>query len=161
MEENKAIKPDYIENQVNNNCQQFFGPVSGCVFAMPGSDVHMPEPKSTGYSMDLQNDQAEAVRMRRVKAVANMDGLYQSDWAVVFKLLVIDDKFVGSAYEAGAAYINEICGEEVTSAKSISTSRAMDLIGNNPLQWKFKNPNRESGNLLSRYQMIAKVYMNA
>ena len=24
MEENKAYKPDYIENQVNNNCHQFF-----------------------------------------------------------------------------------------------------------------------------------------
>jgi len=28
-----------IQQQTNNNCQQFFGPVSGCVFAMPGSQV--------------------------------------------------------------------------------------------------------------------------
>ncbi len=41
MEDNKAFKPEYIENQVNNNCQQFYGPISGCVFAMPGSHVHM------------------------------------------------------------------------------------------------------------------------
>lgn len=40
MEDNKAYKPDYIENQVNNNCQQFFGEIKECVFAMPGSTVN-------------------------------------------------------------------------------------------------------------------------
>lgn len=45
MEENKAQKPEYIGKQENNNCQQFFGPVSGCVFAMPGSHVTMPSEK--------------------------------------------------------------------------------------------------------------------
>lgn len=42
METNQAQKPEYIEHQENNNCQQFFGPVSGCVFAMAGSTVNMP-----------------------------------------------------------------------------------------------------------------------
>ncbi len=42
MEENKAQKPEYIGKQENHNCQQFYGHVSGCVFAMPGSHVHMP-----------------------------------------------------------------------------------------------------------------------
>jgi len=42
-----------IENQTNNNCQQFFGPVSGCVFAMPGSHVTQttsPTPSSSPNS---------------------------------------------------------------------------------------------------------------
>ena len=57
METNKAYKPEYIENQVNNNCQQFFAPISGCVFAMPGSHVHMTPnsdavPQGTPYEAE-------------------------------------------------------------------------------------------------------------
>lgn len=37
--DDQPAKPQYIENQTNNNCQQFFGPISGCVFAMPGANV--------------------------------------------------------------------------------------------------------------------------
>ena len=55
MEENKAYKPEYIENQVNNNCQQFYGPVSGCVFAMPGSHVHM-SPNSDTLPLDATRE---------------------------------------------------------------------------------------------------------
>lgn len=46
MEDNKANKPEYIENQVNNNCQQFFGNMYNCVFTMPGDDNAKPEPAS-------------------------------------------------------------------------------------------------------------------
>ena len=34
-----SLKPHYIREQHNHNCQQFFGPVSNCVFAMPGANV--------------------------------------------------------------------------------------------------------------------------
>lgn len=42
-------KPQYIHEQHNTNCQQFFGPVTGCVFAMPGANVYQtpPSPKPT------------------------------------------------------------------------------------------------------------------
>lgn len=32
-------KPHYIHEQHNSGCQQFFGPVTGCIFAMPGANV--------------------------------------------------------------------------------------------------------------------------
>lgn len=35
------IKSTHIQHQENHNCQQFFGPISGCVFAMPGANVTM------------------------------------------------------------------------------------------------------------------------
>ncbi len=38
--EDQPAKPVYIEKQENHNCQQFYGPVSGCVFAMPGATVN-------------------------------------------------------------------------------------------------------------------------
>lgn len=38
--DNMPQKPQYIHEQHNTNCQQFFGPVTGCVFAMPGANVY-------------------------------------------------------------------------------------------------------------------------
>lgn len=34
------VTPANIHEQHNTNCQQFFGPVTGCVFAMPGANVY-------------------------------------------------------------------------------------------------------------------------
>lgn len=43
--DNMPQKPQYIHEQHNTNCQQFFGPVTGCVFAMPGANVYQtPQP---------------------------------------------------------------------------------------------------------------------
>lgn len=36
----QPAKPQYIHEQHNHGCQQFFGPVTGCVFAMPGANVY-------------------------------------------------------------------------------------------------------------------------
>lgn len=51
--DDQPAKPQYIENQTNNNCQQFYGPISNCVFAMPGATVYQqpaqaptPKPKA-------------------------------------------------------------------------------------------------------------------
>ena len=44
--EDQPAKPVYIKEQQNNNCQQFFGTVTGCVFAMPGAVVNQ-------YSTDV------------------------------------------------------------------------------------------------------------
>lgn len=38
--EDQPAKPVYIGKQENHNCQQFFGNVNGCVFAMPGAVVN-------------------------------------------------------------------------------------------------------------------------
>lgn len=42
----QPAKPQYIHEQHNQNCQQFFGPISNCVFAMPGANVYQ-QPFST------------------------------------------------------------------------------------------------------------------
>lgn len=45
------LTPSNITHQTNNNCQQFFGPVTGCVFAMPGANVYQtPEKPSAAKS---------------------------------------------------------------------------------------------------------------
>ncbi len=49
--DDQPAKPMYIKEQHNHNCQQFFGPVTGCVFAMPGANVYQTpsgvEPKAS------------------------------------------------------------------------------------------------------------------
>lgn len=48
-----AAKPQYIHEQHNSQCQQFFGPVTGCVFAMPGA--HVSPPVNTGPAASSNN----------------------------------------------------------------------------------------------------------
>lgn len=38
--DDQPAKPVHIGKQENHNCQQFFGNVTGCVFAMPGAVVN-------------------------------------------------------------------------------------------------------------------------
>lgn len=42
MEKSEDYKPTYIHEQHNNNCQQFFGPITNCTFTMPA-----PQPSSS------------------------------------------------------------------------------------------------------------------
>ena len=37
MQMSEDYKPTYIHEQHNNNCQQFFGPISNCTFMMPAA----------------------------------------------------------------------------------------------------------------------------
>ena len=38
--DDQPAKPVYIGEQHNHNCQQFYGPVTGCAFAMPGATIN-------------------------------------------------------------------------------------------------------------------------
>jgi len=45
-----------IDKQENHNCQQFFGPISGCVFAMPGSTVNQMTPPTVDSEPVTSNE---------------------------------------------------------------------------------------------------------
>ena len=48
MDMAEDYKPTYINEQHNNNCQQFFGPISNCTFMMPAaSPTSKQKPKTT------------------------------------------------------------------------------------------------------------------
>ena len=49
--DDQPAKPVYINEQHNHNCQQFYGPVTGCVFAMPGATVYQ-QPVATPQPQD-------------------------------------------------------------------------------------------------------------
>lgn len=57
------ITPANITHQTNNNCQQFFGPVTGCVFGMPGCNVYQqPEmPKAAKSSLSSSSKKKSAL----------------------------------------------------------------------------------------------------
>lgn len=42
-------KPTYIKEQHNNNCQQFFGPISNCQFIMPAPAVQEARHPAKGH----------------------------------------------------------------------------------------------------------------
>ena len=48
MQMSEDYKPTYIQEQHNNNCQQFFGPITNCTFTMPAaSQSSSKKPKSS------------------------------------------------------------------------------------------------------------------
>ena len=45
--------------QTNENCQVFNGPISGCVFAMPGANVSLSAKQEVEPSQDIKKDKTE------------------------------------------------------------------------------------------------------
>lgn len=56
----QPAKPQYIHEQHNHGCQQFFGPVTGCVFAMPGANVYQT-PSSTKTKTDSSSKKSSSL----------------------------------------------------------------------------------------------------
>ena len=65
--EDQPAKPVYIEKQENHNCQQFYGPVTGCVFAMPGATVNQyPESAHVHGKVSVTEEADEALAEKLV-----------------------------------------------------------------------------------------------
>ena len=56
----QPAKPQYIHEQHNHGCQQFFGPVTGCVFAMPGANVYQTQ-SSTKTKTDSSSKKSSSL----------------------------------------------------------------------------------------------------
>lgn len=73
------VTPANITHQTNNNCQQFFGPVTGCVFAMPGANVYQqptpaPKPKAEKKTSTLPDVSAAKVKKaKQTKKAVNRE----------------------------------------------------------------------------------------
>lgn len=57
--DDQPAKPVYINEQHNHNCQQFYGPVTGCVFAMPGATVNQYPNGTAQAASSSKNSSAE------------------------------------------------------------------------------------------------------
>lgn len=106
-------------------------------------------------------------RLPRVQGASGIRAVYESagcktkaDWGVVFKIMVEKKYIARAAYTAGAYIINQVCGEEVTTASAIKQSPALKIIGGTIARgWTDKAHNRQSSNLLIHYQTIADVFL--
>ena len=157
METNQAQKPEYIEHQENNNCQQFYGPISGCVFAMPGSTVNMQAP-STNQEKSTQS-QIENKIDAAIKAVFEANICESPDWVAVVRLFQERGlkQLNGLPYDAD--YINSVCGQTVTSQSSISRAVMNDKIGGRYPNWIIRSgtESREMPKILALYNQIADI----
>lgn len=66
--DDQPARPQYIREQHNSGCQQFFGPITGCIFAMPGATVHQNSPSvATQSSAPTARHKPKGVKAKEVK----------------------------------------------------------------------------------------------
>ena len=87
----------------------------------------------------------------------------KSDWGAVFKILVEREFCSKKAYLAGAKFINEVCGIDVTTKDALRQSPALNILGGNAESgWRNREPeNRESSGKLLHYREIAIIFFSA
>ena len=85
----------------------------------------------------------------------------KSDWGAVFKILAEKKIVNATSYLAGAKIINQVCGEEVTTASAIKQSPALVILGGKyDKGWTDRVHNRQSANLVLHYQEIADIFQD-
>ena len=116
-------------------------------------DVHSPQSK-------LQPQQTTDRNRRAVLAVHQQGLCSPAEWAVVVKLLEEQGAIPKSAYLNAAAYINDICGREVTTAESIARSVIYTKVSGTYPNWQIKDgeESREMPNKLRKFLEIAKIF---
>lgn len=84
------------------------------------------------------------------------------DWCVVLRLFQERNIKRPNNLPYDAQYINELCGQEVTNARSISRAFMTDSIEGKYPNWRVKAgyETRESPNLLRHYYEIAKIVVD-
>lgn len=162
MQENHPYKPEYIKEQKNYNCQQFYGDMHGCVFSMPGSHVHMGSSSSEEKSEASNTSSLELSIEDRILLVYKSNVCrHQSDWGVVFRLMLENKDIVATDYVAFAELVNRVCGAVVTTADSVRVSKACTSLGGSYRSgWRDTNPSRQTISMLRRYNAIGDVYWN-
>lgn len=86
-----------------------------------------------------------------------------ADWAVVSRILEERGTWQRNAFTAHAEYINDICGENVTSSTSLSRSPIYTKIVGEYPNWSVRpsEQNRETAGKLQDYLKIGKIFTKA
>ena len=97
---------------------------------------------------------------RAIKAVYESCLCDAADWAAVVKIMEEKDKWPKSIYTYAANYINNVCGENVTSANSLSRSIIYTRIKGTYPNWEIKleERSREVPNKLRKYLKIGEIF---
>ena len=118
--EDQPAKPVHIEKQENHNCQQFYGPVTGCVFAMPGATVNQylnaVTSQADGVSKSGASEKTQpatrnpqliidyVMRLHPMYVRPEWKEKYQSLWEEILELPAVADKIYDKGRQQGTAF---------------------------------------------------------
>lgn len=87
----------------------------------------------------------------------------QADWAVIVKILEEQGTWQRNAFTAHAEYINDICGENVTSSTSLSRSPIYTKVAGEYPNWTIRpsEQTRETASKLQTYLQIAELFISS
>ena len=119
--EDQPAKPVYIHEQHNNNCQQFFGNVTGCVFAMPGATVYQtpsgvgpkasaPENATCNPQPDKKSILEYVMRLHPVYVRQEWQDKYGELWEQILELPAVADKIHDKGKQQNTTFNRNLVG---------------------------------------------------
>ena len=117
--DDQPAKPVYIGEQHNHNCQQFYGPVTGCVFAMPGAQVYQQpearahaEPESATCNPQLSKKHVLEYVMRLHPAQVREEwrDKYLPLWERILELPSVASKVYNKGKQQGTTFNRSLVG---------------------------------------------------
>lgn len=111
--EDRPAEPLYIGEQHNHNCQQFYGPVTGCVFAMPGAQVYQQpeahahaEPENATCNPQLPKESILEYVMRLHPAQVRVEwhDKYLPLWERILELPSVASKVYNKGKQQGTTF---------------------------------------------------------
>ena len=117
--EDRSAEPLYIKEQHNHNCQQFYGPVTGCVFAMSGAQVYQQsearahaEPESATCNPQLSKKHVLEYVMRLHPAQVREEwrDKYPSLWERILELPSVASKVYNKGKQQGTIFNRSLVG---------------------------------------------------
>ena len=139
--EDQPAKPVHIEKQENHNCQQFYGPVTGCVFAMPGATVNQyqgaapkaaPAPENATRNPQLSQKSILGYVMRLYPSHVRQEwqDKYQALWEEILGLSAVADKIYNPGRQQGTTFNRNL----VANILHLLAERRVLTINANPTE---------------------------
>ena len=117
--DDQPAKPVYIGEQHNHNCQQFYGPVTGCVFAMPGAQMYQQpearahaEPESATCNPQLSKESIleYVMRLHPAQVREEWHDKYLPLWERILELPSVASKVYNKGKQQGTTFNRSLVG---------------------------------------------------
>lgn len=143
--DDQPAKPVYINEQHNHNCQQFYGPVTGCVFAMPGATVNQYPNGTAQAASSSKNSSAEetqpatrnpqliidyVMRLHPSHVRQEWQEKYQTLWKSILKLPPVACKVYDKGRQQGTTFNRNL----VANILHLLAERRVLTINANPTE---------------------------
>ena len=143
--DDQPAKPVYINEQHNHNCQQFYGPVTGCVFAMPGATVNQYPNGTAQAASSSKNSSAEetqpatrnpqliidyVMRMHPSHVRQEWQEKYQALWKSILELPAVACKVYDKGRQQGTTFNRNL----VANILHLLAERRVLTINANPTE---------------------------